>query len=283
MEGDTERAQSCALPAGEPYASRFGGRAAALLVAHPGHELRVHGWMSSVRPRVFVLTDGSGRAGVARIARSRAVVRAAGAAPGALFGCLTDRELYEALRARKTDLFLQLTRELADQLVALSPATVVVDALEGAILAHDVLHLCTRVALARAAARSVRPVLLVFSLMDHPWRVAGSSGPALRIELDAEARARKETALRGYAEIRAEVQAHRAVWGDAVLGTEVLREAEPLDAALARLADAAQPCAWERHGEALVRAGVYATSIRRGEHLLPLLDGLLGPLGAGRP
>lgn len=31
---------------------------AALVVAHPGHELRVYGWLEQARPRVFVLTDG---------------------------------------------------------------------------------------------------------------------------------------------------------------------------------------------------------------------------------
>src|SRR5438034_752023 len=30
---------------------------AALFIAHPGHELLVHGWLELVRPFVFVLTD----------------------------------------------------------------------------------------------------------------------------------------------------------------------------------------------------------------------------------
>ena len=34
-----------------------------LFVAHPGHELCVHGWLEIARPKVFVLTDGSGRSG----------------------------------------------------------------------------------------------------------------------------------------------------------------------------------------------------------------------------
>src|SRR5207302_1404403 len=33
-------------------------KTSALLVAHPGHELRVHGWLERERPLVFVLTDG---------------------------------------------------------------------------------------------------------------------------------------------------------------------------------------------------------------------------------
>ena len=33
---------------------------AVLVVAHPGHELRVHGWLELARPTVCILTDGSG-------------------------------------------------------------------------------------------------------------------------------------------------------------------------------------------------------------------------------
>src|SRR5207253_5484219 len=34
-----------------------GGRAA-LVIAHPGHELRVYHWLRLARPSVFILTDG---------------------------------------------------------------------------------------------------------------------------------------------------------------------------------------------------------------------------------
>ncbi|HUE39393.1 MAG TPA: hypothetical protein VMR29_07805 [Candidatus Binatia bacterium] len=40
---------------------------AARVVAHPGHELRVHHWMERVRPVVCVLTNGSGASGCSRI------------------------------------------------------------------------------------------------------------------------------------------------------------------------------------------------------------------------
>lgn len=38
------------------------GKKAALVVAHPGHELLVHHWMETAKPLVLVLTDGSVRA-----------------------------------------------------------------------------------------------------------------------------------------------------------------------------------------------------------------------------
>src|SRR5262249_34481437 len=35
--------------------------------AHPGHEVRLHGWLEMVRPEVFILTDGSGATGQSRL------------------------------------------------------------------------------------------------------------------------------------------------------------------------------------------------------------------------
>jgi hypothetical protein len=44
------------------------------MIAHPGHELRVHHWIERTRPLVFVLTDGSGHTGVSRLASTTAVL-----------------------------------------------------------------------------------------------------------------------------------------------------------------------------------------------------------------
>ncbi|TIU68722.1 MAG: hypothetical protein E5W25_11970, partial [Mesorhizobium sp.] len=59
------------------------GKKAALVVAHPGHELRVHHWMETAKPLVLVLTDGSGHLGVGRLDRTAEVLAGAGARPAA--------------------------------------------------------------------------------------------------------------------------------------------------------------------------------------------------------
>ena len=89
---------------------------AALVVAHPGHELRVHHWMERARPRVFVLTDGSGHGPFSRLASTAAVVERAGASPGTIFGRVSDRELYRALLGGDLLFFRGLAEELAGEL-----------------------------------------------------------------------------------------------------------------------------------------------------------------------
>ena len=53
-------------------------RRAALVIAHPGHELCVYGWLETVRPRVFILTDGSGRSGQSRLKSTEEILSVVG-------------------------------------------------------------------------------------------------------------------------------------------------------------------------------------------------------------
>jgi len=57
-----------------------------LVVAHPGHELRVWGWLCAVKPTVCVLTDGAGSGGEPRIAMTTTLLREAGATLAAGLG-----------------------------------------------------------------------------------------------------------------------------------------------------------------------------------------------------
>src|SRR5215470_17021527 len=59
---------------------------AALVISHPGHELRLFGWLRLAKPSVFILTDGSGRSDASRIASTSRILASAGANPGGIFG-----------------------------------------------------------------------------------------------------------------------------------------------------------------------------------------------------
>src|SRR6476646_5399321 len=106
-------------------------RRAALVVAHPGHELRVHRWVELARPVVYVLTDGSGHTGRSRLAATSELLARAGARPGPLYGRLADRELYRALLAGDLELFAGLAEELAESLLREEIGIVAGDAVEG--------------------------------------------------------------------------------------------------------------------------------------------------------
>ena len=126
------------------------GRAAALVVAHPGHELLLHHWMERTRPIVFALTDGSGGSGVSRSAHSARVVTAAGGRVGPVFGAKTDREWYEAILEGDRELFRDVAHRIGAACVEDGATYVVTDPVEYFNPMHD---LCA--ALASFVARSV--------------------------------------------------------------------------------------------------------------------------------
>src|SRR4051812_8757577 len=70
---------------------------AALIIAHPGHELRVHHWLEQAKPLVFVLTDGSGRTTQSRLASTSKILQQAGATSGSIYGRFPDATIYSIM------------------------------------------------------------------------------------------------------------------------------------------------------------------------------------------
>lgn len=125
-------------------------RRAALVVAHPSHELRVHGWLEQAQPYVCILTDGAGRSGEPRLSRTSEVLARAGATQGVLYGRLTDLEVYAAILSGDSELFAGLVEELAQAFVTEQIDYVVGDAAEGYSVAHDICRVMIGAAVERA-------------------------------------------------------------------------------------------------------------------------------------
>jgi hypothetical protein len=88
----------------------------ALVVAHPGHELKVFGWLSECKPRVHILTDGSGR-GVSRLHSTAKLLTRVGVCPGEVFGAISDAEIYRAILDKHITTFLEIVDRLVRSLV----------------------------------------------------------------------------------------------------------------------------------------------------------------------
>src|SRR5579884_2765375 len=88
-------------------------RRSALVIGHPGHELKVFGWMVAQKPLVSVLTDGSGRSGVSRLPSSQRLLRSVGATEGLILGFFSDAEFYTAVLERRIGCFTEIADLLA--------------------------------------------------------------------------------------------------------------------------------------------------------------------------
>lgn len=241
----------------------------ALIVAHPGHELRVHAWLEQARPTSFVLTQGDGAAGMSRLPSTTAVLTRAGAPVGGVYGLLKDREIYAALLDRRHDVFLRLLDVLADALIASHLDCIVSDAEERYNPSHDV---CRYLASAAAAIASRTQGHKIegfdFPLIGALDECAAELCSRARwIQLDEDALARKLSAAHNYPELTHEVDAALASNGARAFRTECLR---PWTSPPAE--NGTRPF-YEVYGERQVASGLYSDVIRL-EHLLSLRDAL---------
>ena len=178
-----------------------------LCVAHPGHELRVHGWLGLSRPVVCVLTDGSGRSGEPRLGVTRALVEGAGAAAGPVFGRLRDDEAYAALLDRRPDVFVDIMEGLSGLIRDAGIVSVVGDAAEGYNPMHDVCRMIINATVASARRQGRDISSYEFSLVGAPDEAReGTDQGAVRLRLDDTRFAAKLAAARDYAELAEDVE-----------------------------------------------------------------------------
>lgn len=270
---------------------------AALVVAHPGHELCVYGWLEQARPLVFVLTDGSGRSGVSRLDSTTKVLARAGARPGPVYGRFADLGLYAAILRGDFGLFERLAAELAEAFVREEVDYVAGDAAEGYNPVHDACRMVIDAAAELASRASGRRVVSRdFLLFRRHDRLADDAAAgAVRLTLDDGQLERKLSLALEYPELQDEVtalldrksldslrafpelSAHIDDFVTSRMGGEAYRE-ECLRLAGAqaggRAAEADGVPFYERYGEMLVASGAYERAIRRREHVEPLAEAL---------
>jgi hypothetical protein len=236
---------------------------AILLIAHPGHELRLHHWLELARPTVFVLTDGSAAAGHSRMPSTIKVLNQTGAHAGAVLGRFTDHEIYEAIMNRDTDKVAQVTRELA---VAFADAGLVVtDASEGYNPTHDLCGVVAELAIELASQIAARRIPLYDYAVTELFETLGDEDEIV-VKLDDDAFARKLAAALGYSELRSDVEDMIRQHGPERLKLEVMRPSTAPKGNVKPL--------YETRGEQQVAAGRYKSVLRHREHFAPFVDAL---------
>ena len=178
-----------------------------MLVAHPGHEIWVHGWMEQSRPLVLVLTDGSGSRGSSKLPATTKALRLAQCRIGDLFGRFTDRGFHQALVMKDHGRFMALAEELADLMVQEQIDWVVGEALEGVSPGADVCRILIDTAVAMVSRE--RPACRNYEFSLRPFHAPTGTERAnriLRFPLDADRWKRKYQTLLTYPEMGSVLQ-----------------------------------------------------------------------------
>jgi hypothetical protein len=255
-----------------------------LFAAHPGHELRVYGWLKQAKPAVCILTDGSGADGVSRAARSDAVLASAEAIAGPMYAVATDRAVYAALIAGDTEFFCALARRLGNVIADGEYALVAADAAEGYNPSHDVARLLIDAAVRLARRDGARVANYAFAVVGHPLEAPpGTRAESLTVLLDDATLREKIDRGRAYAHDTGGILVSEVDEAIERFGIDAFRE-ERLFAAgdgaeLDAVFDRAQPF-YETYGEQQVAAGRYAFVLRWADHVRPVAGALRQLAGA---
>jgi len=245
----------------------------ALIIGHPGHELRVHHWLETARPLTLVLTDGSGRGLPSRLPSTANVLRKAGATSGTIFGVWTDSEAYQILRTGNLEAVTSVTFELAQAIVANDIRTVVADAIEGYNPTHDLCRYLTNAAVRTAERITDRGIANFDFVLAGPPDAAPEAirDQCWRLQLDEEALTRKRIAAENYPELKDEIEAAISKFGVQLFATELLR---PVIAEANLNDDSSDQPYYEIYGENRVKEGHYQEVIRYRQNVLPLIQAL---------
>ncbi|MCA1576753.1 MAG: hypothetical protein LC794_05240 [Acidobacteria bacterium] len=267
---------------------------AILAIAHPGHELRVHHWLETYRPEVWVLTDGSGHTGRSRIDSTTRVLHANGAVPGPVYAHMSDVDLYNAVLNFEHSPFISIVDRLAATLMNKNVTCIAGDAEEGYNPAHDICRLIINAAVTLVKLKRDRDV------PNYDFKLAGApancsdelrDGP-IWLNLDDAAFARKVSAARNYPELHAEVEAalngtvntgftsdpilnerSRSTYGVTTANNFRVECLRPVNVNGIKPNKDATPF-YEEYGERQVSAGRYTHVLRYREHMLPLAEAL---------
>jgi hypothetical protein len=242
-----------------------------LVIGHPGHEIRCHGWMSRHRPTVVVLTSGGGASKAGRIASTRRIVERAGATASALFGDFSDHEIYGFMLKQEAGPLSAWTMDLSELIHKQRPALILTDMVEGYNPGHDLTAYLVAAAVEKSqGGPACSPQILCQPLEgppDQAWNGRLRAHASLRLT-DTEF-FRKMADAADYAELAAEVAGALRHTPSDEFKTECLYLPAPDDDLLETLPD--ETPFYERFGEQQVADGKFTEVIRHRRHLLPLI------------
>jgi hypothetical protein len=286
------------------------GRGSLLFIAHPGHELRLYGWIAQTKPLVCILTDGSGSDDQSRLAATLNILQGLGSEIGPVCGELTDRQIYRKMLHGEYNVFDDLCEQLAALIAARDICTVVSDGIEGYNPTHDLCEVLVRTAVAitnnfinitrTADGKECLVRHYTIPLMGDPRPAAQStacraepanppfqrgSGQCI-IELNEHELAHKLETMREYASqvggiLQQEVEnAFRSYGEDAFAREYLFASAAPGKEPERDFLQ--QKPFYESRGEQRVAEGHYRDVIRFHEHVLPIMHRLSKKISSAR-
>jgi hypothetical protein len=243
----------------------------AMIIGHPGHELRVFRFVELYKPRVYVLTDGSGVTGTGRINSTIKILEQCGASVSPVMGCFSDKEMYRIILENDVTPLLKLSQTIQADFAENNIDAVMGDAIEGFNPTHDLCRYLIN-SIVQSVEKNTGKRLLNFDFLLDGIMNGNSNCPSGRsLPLTDEDFERKITAAAAYNELAYELKHAVEKYGKSAFKTEYIRQVLPPYMAAPWEDDVPF---YEKYAREKVNTGKYQQVITYQNHLLPLLSRL---------
>lgn len=248
----------------------------ALIIGHPGHELRAYTFIKKYKPDVFILTDGSGSSNASRIHQSIKLLDSLGAKFQDSIKIFSDIELYNIVLEQDLSKIFIYKNNLKDIIIRNEYDIIVGDALEGFNPTHDICrYLINGIVSDISVSNNSKAILNYDFVLDSaPNNISiDDNMGGLSLKLSEEEFQMKLNAASNYSELRYEVDAAIEKYGKEVFLWE----------SFGRVSDLNEISNWdtlkpyyEYFGEKRVAEGSYSRVITFENHIRPIAELCLG-------
>ena len=246
------------------------GKKTALIIGHPGHELRIFGMVELYKPRAYIITDGSGNSGQSRVYNSVKILEQSGATMSPFIGYFTDKEIYRIILEKDFASLDAFIKTISNDLQSHQIDTIIGDAIEGFNPTHD---LCRYIinTLVRLLNKNRDTQLNNYDFLLDRMITADEATDAISLQLTNEKFESKYAAAAHYEELAAELKMAIEKYGKEPFKTEYIRPVSSID----------ETKSWkegipyyEKYGQEKIKAGIYNETITYNHHMKPLIEWL---------
>jgi hypothetical protein len=241
----------------------------AVIIGHPGHELRIHRFMELYKPLVYVLTDGSGSSGTSRVYNTIKIIEQTNSRKSAIMGRFTDTEIYKIIREQDTETLRSIVDEIVFDLEKNDIDLIVGDAIEGYNPTHDLCRYMINAIVRIYRHKRGTQIPNYDFLLDGPPHLCPPElkEEAIWVKLNDEDFDRKFAAAQNYPEIIKDLEIALSQHGKAPFQIECLRPVKNLNQYVTWNSEMPY---YESYGLNKVKTGEYTEVISFEKHLLPL-------------
>jgi hypothetical protein len=242
----------------------------ALIIGHPGHELRAFKILKDLKPDVYILTDGSGQNNDSRLHQSIKLIESLGATYKYSFIPFPDKEIYNIILSGDLDKIKQIKKQLLISVKENNYSEIYGDALEGFNPTHDICrYIINGIVAEMEKDNPQKPILNYDFLLDKIPDMSSQKKNNLSFELSPTELEMKIKAALDYPELKAEVEMAIERFGVSSFSWELY----------SRITDLNQISNWknpfpyyEEIGRKRVASGAYKNCIEFEKHIKPIAE-----------